>query len=166
MRTLLACVCLVIVVALATPVAFATTPPTEYVLQTPSAVVSYRSAGYVVSCIGVEFNNSDTVHGSCHATKTLNCGRGCTPPQEGNIWLATWDDFGNPTLGVQCASRAFYNPWIYAAGFNASNCGNPPVSNGVVQVIYGPGGYITYAYYVSTSADGAYELVETGVAQF
>jgi len=165
MKTLLTCVCLVLVPTLA----FATTPPTEYVLQTPSAVVSYRSAGYVVSCIGVGFNNATvppTVLGSCHATKTLNCGRGCTPPQEGNIWLATWDDFGVPTLGVQCASRAFYHPWIYAGGYNASNCGNPPVRNGVVQVIYGPGGYITYAYYVSTSANGAYELVETGVAQF
>jgi hypothetical protein len=163
MKTLLACVCLVLVPTLA----FATTPPTEYVLQTPAAVVSYRSAGYVVSCVGVGFINITTVvQGSCHATKTLNCGRGCTPPQEGNIWFATWDDFGNPTAVVPCASRAFYNPWIYATEYNASNCGNPPVTNGVVQVIYGPGGYITYARYVSTSANGAYELVETGVAHF
>jgi hypothetical protein len=150
---------------LACTAAFATSPPTYHPLQIPQEIIQYRYQGYILACSGVGFNADDTVYGSCKVTYTLSCGKGCSNgAQKGNIWLVSWDPFGNPTFGVQCASRAFYHPWVYAAGFDATNCGEPPVRNGVVPVLYNGNTY--WVYYVSTSVDGAYELVISGVAQF
>lgn len=136
-------------------------------LATPSGVPSAYPAK--VSCIGAAFNADDSVNGSCASTTASgSSGRGGHPTYTNLVYTTSWDQYGNAlSAGTYCGKYVVNVPsthiWTYAPGFDATTCQFP--TPGATQIsLYDPDhGFNVWFFYTTTSADGAYALIELGV---
>lgn len=110
-----------------------------------------------VSCVANTFDAQGVnVSGACEYVGVASgSGRGGGYVKPPLSWsTASWDLFGNLTLGVHCGSRAKWTsntpPVVYEAGFNAANCN----SNVLHQTQYFLGTY----YWTGPSLAGEYIL--------
>jgi hypothetical protein len=140
-------------------------------LGIPPALIGIGQSGRL-ACAPVGFRSDDSVYGACHTVTSAPCsGRGCQPVVYTTNYIVTWDLAGNPALGDACAIVRTHLPQApqttYYNGHSAADCfsvvTNP--SGTTVAITYGPGD-VTYYYYVSTSADGRYELVYSAIVAF
>jgi len=139
----------------------AQTYPTVTLLQVPAAIKTTRTY-----CEGQSFNADDSVHGTCEVIVSSACsGRGCQPVTYTTFYIADWDLAGNPTLEDRCAQVRHHlpqaNQWTFFNGHTAADCPAPSFGTSTtVGIPYGAYSWdVAYYYYVTTSADGAYEIV-------
>jgi hypothetical protein len=134
-------------------------------LQIPTVVAQPYPVRHL--CAGFSFNATDGVVGEC---RTLvygpTGGRGSTPVQYYTFYSVQWDNSGNVVSAVPCGTLRFHLPqadvWAYAAGYDATNCRQFQMGTSSTVTItwngpWGPGDYSYY--YVATSPDGLYELL-------
>lgn len=123
-------------------------------LTTPSQITGKRLA----ACAGNSFNTDDSINGACRWVYSGACSRGCTPTTTTYYYVVTWDSGGGWLTSVYCGSVQNHQPnlntWTYAPGF--TSCPRVGFSEPIVVIING-----TPYYYVTTSADGGFELVNT-----
>lgn len=119
-------------------------------------------------CVGHSFNASDTVTGTCQSLVVGSCGR-CAPPYTATVYAANWDSFGNLTSDTFCGTatvtRSGPPVWTYQPGYNSSNCflPTPPVYQPIL--LYDPRCNCEHWFgYITTSSNGAYELLTDGHA--
>jgi hypothetical protein len=136
-------------------------------LAVPSAVPKAYPAK--ANCIAVTFNVDDSANGTCASTTASgSSGHGGHPTYTSLVYTASWDTFGNALVaGTYCGTHVvnthFIDKWTYAPGFDGTTCYQP--TPGATQIsLYDPAyGFNVWFFYTTTSADGAYALVEQGV---
>lgn len=134
---------------------------TIYPLQTPTDLPQgNQPAGRY--CVGTSFSTGDTVSGTCQSLVVGSCGR-CAPPYTATVYAATWDPEGNLKSDSFCGTaritRSYPPVWTYQPGYTSGTCYLPP--SGFEQIlVYDPsvGGEHWFGY-VTSSPDGAYELL-------
>lgn len=144
--------------------------PTITGLGVPSALLHVGQSGRLL-CAPVGFRADDSVYGACHTVTSQPCsGRGCQPVNFTTNWIVTWDLEGNPTLGDACDVVRTHLPQApqvtYYLGHTAADCFpvalNP--TGKTVGIPYGPYSWqVSWYYYVATSADQLYELVDSAI---
>lgn len=144
--------------------------PTVTALGIPPALLHVGQPGRLL-CAPLGFRDDDSVYGACHTVTSQACsGRGCQPVNYTTNWIVTWNIEGNPTLGDACALIRTHLPQprqvTYYGGHSAADCFdvilNPTLKT--VGIPYGPYYWqVTWYYYVATSADQLYELVDTAI---
>jgi hypothetical protein len=136
----------------------------------PLAIPTGIPPGYYVhvSCTAATFNADNSVSGTCdRRTASGSSGRGGHPTYTNAIYTASWDVNGNAlTAAAYCGTFIVNYPyvhvWTYAPGFNASTC-YLPVQGSTQVALYDPSrGYTDWWFYITTSANGAYELLTQG----
>lgn len=126
-------------------------------LATPASVP--HGYPYTTECIAKAFTAGDASSGMCDASLG-NAGR--YAPRTNYVYSVTWDVNGNALTSTYCGT--FKSPaWTYAAGFNASTCYLPNPGQDQVALYDPVLGFNTWFFYLSTSPDGAYELIAQGL---
>ena len=136
-------------------------------LATPSGVPSAYPAR--ANCIATTFNADDSSNGTCASTTASgSSGHGGHPTYTSLVHTANWDRYGNALsastyCGTHVVNTHFIDQWTYATGFDATTCYQP--KPGLTQIdLYDPNrGFDVWVFYTTTSADGAYMLIEQGV---
>ena len=130
---------------------------TIYPLQTPTDLPQgNQPAGRY--CVGHVFNAGDTVSGTCQSLVAFGSR---LPTYRATVYAAVWNSTGVKLADVFCGTAVINRTgpptWTYEPGHDASNCYLPtPTSYEPVlidNVWYG---------YITTSPDGAYELLTLG----
>jgi hypothetical protein len=161
MKTLLV---LLSLVAAGAAQAFSTVTP----LVTPQVITGYQTH---TGCAPITANANDTVLGACYGSRSAACsGRGCQPTTYITTYIVDWDLSGNPTFVESCRMVRRHLPQpdaiTYLNGHSATDC-LTVVSNPLATVVEVPDGPYTWQvqvyYYVATSADGLYELVDNAI---
>jgi hypothetical protein len=147
--SLLACV-LISGIAIDTSYATTLTP-----LTMPTVVL--RNA--LGTCIGTSFNSGDSINGTCQSV-TWTGGR--SPTYTYTVYATEWDRSSNLLANAPCGTFVSHVPalhtWTYQPGYSAANCYLPNWS-GLTYILVGNQWYG----YVTTSADGAFELLVNGI---
>ena len=145
-------------------VAQAQTYPTVTPLQLPALAYSYQE-----SCTPSGFNADDSIAGVCRTVRYSACsGRGCQPVRYTYNYVTTWDINGIVLSAVACDVVRTHIPQVpQYTYFNGYTSCPVAVSNPNHAVTYVPNGphswdYTTY-YWVATSDDGVYGLVDSAV---
>lgn len=123
------------------------------------------------NCVANTFIAGDSVTGTCRSTVAGTCaGRGCVPPYTNTVYIATWDKDGNVLSDTFCGKNVVHRPypavWTYQPGFNATTCYEPKQGSPTISVYDQFVGYDVWFEYVTTSPDGAYELLTQGLMGF
>jgi hypothetical protein len=145
--------------------------PTVTQLQVPPALIGVGIPSRL-ACVPVGFRADDSVYGACHTETSPPCsGRGCQPVTSITNYTVSWDIAGTPTLGGACELIVQHSPGpdriTYLNGHSAVDCFNVVYNPNKTSVAipYAPG-KVAYYPYVSTSTDGAYELVDSAIVTF
>ena len=135
--------------------------------QAENLTMLQRPANYLgngtAHCAGLGFDSSDNISGYCSSYTDVCESRVCKYTY--SVLAARWDEHGVLLASVPCgtAVKAGAQPtaWTYSAGYAADNCQIPPTSEPTNVLRVGPNGYQWYGY-VTTSVDGAFELLLSG----
>ena len=126
-------------------------------LQFPPGI----AANGMRSCVANTFAADDSVSGACQSVTWFCGGRSCQ--YHYTVYNVGWDTIGNVVSDVECATAlkpgSLPLRWTYLAGFDAANC-KLPVYTGYPYILIDGNWY----QYVTTSTDGAYELVIWGMS--
>lgn len=139
-------------------------------LAVPSAVPKAYPAK--ASCVAVTFNADDSVNGTCASTTaSASSGRGGHPTYTSLVYTASWNVDGSAIYeGIYCgkyvSNTHFISIWTYAPGFDATTCYLPAPSTTHISLYDPTVGFDVWFSYTTTSADGAYALIESGVYGF
>lgn len=133
-------------------------------LQVPPVVnLSYP---YFHAWAGTGFAADDTIVGFSQSSHASPCsGRGCVPVNYVQVYASTWSTAGVSLTAVHCGQLRIHRPqlpqWTYDPGYDATNCKIPTLGTDTTVTVDG----VSY-YYVATSADGLYELINGQFANF
>jgi hypothetical protein len=138
--------------------------PTITPLQSPVLTYHYQEA-----CIPIAFNPDDSISGICHTHKYSVCsGRACHPVVYTDNYITVWNVNGVVQSVILCDETLSNAPhptlYTYFNGFTSCPVAAPDPLGEVTYIQYGPYSwqYQVY-YYVGTSADGVYGLVDNAV---
>ena len=137
--------------------------PLQQPLDIPQTYVPTRA------CVGTSFGASDSVSGHCTTYISSPCsGRGCVPGRTISVWNTGWNIGGTVTSDTYCGKYFHHYPvadvWTYAPGFDATTCNIPQLGSTHVDIFINGLGY--WMLYITTSPDGAYELLQYGSAAY
>ena len=143
-----------LVLCLISGLAGAASAETLSALPPPPSLVG---PGHQVVCAASSFNADDSVKGTCKSASSTACsGRGCQPVTTTVFYIVAWSDLA-PALGDACYSVRHHLPQpdqlTLLNGHTQADCPFA-LNTGTVVMING-----TPYWYVATSADGAFELV-------
>jgi hypothetical protein len=126
---------------------------------TPLAIPPVVLHNAMQSCVANQFAADDSVSGACQSVTWRCAGRSCQYTY--TVYNTAWDVNGNVVSNVECATvlkpGSLPLRWTYQTGYSAANC-KLPVYTGYSYVLINGNWY----QYVTTSTDGAYELVIWG----
>jgi hypothetical protein len=134
----------------------------------PPNVPGYPAHHY---CIGQTFNADDSVNGGCYSRSfgASSGHAGHALPYTDYVFTNTWDVNGNVLTSTYCGTHVVSNPqyqpagvWTYATGFDATTCYLPKFGSTQISLYVPAAGFNEWFGYITTSADGAYMLLNNG----